>query len=138
MANMKEMKNISCEISYEVSTENRVVRVLQKAHLCFGTETQFHALQKFLRDMDMVIQEYKKCAENIIPCNVYLSVATYYKPEDRDLETQSFDGWHFEGVPSSDDEGLYLSPDVRYTNETHDIYIDFSKPLIDQLAEAHI
>jgi len=71
---------------------------------------------------------------------VYLSSAVYdWIDGPERLETRSFNGWQFEGVPMDGDiEGLYLSPDLRYTKPEYDIYIDLSRPLLSQLAETHV
>ena len=72
-----------------------------------------------------------------LSCTVELSVATYERAEE--LKTLSYDRWVFEDVPSEGNiDGLYLSPDVRYTPQEHDIYIDLNEDLLSQLAQAHI
>ena len=135
----KEFKSISIEMSYTKTMRNCQVEVTRKAELELSTETTFTAISHFLEDFKKVLQGYKHCMKAATYCNVYLSVGQYDKTESIDTMTQtSFDGWKFEGVPSCDDEGLYLSPDERYTNECHDIYLDFGEPLLEQLAQAHI
>ena len=135
---MKEFKNIDIAISYTKHSKNAEVSVRRKAEVSFGADTAFSGIEGFLEDFKKVIQGYKYCVNNGIRCEVYLSSAIYDHPGSGELKSRSFNGWQFEGVPSCEDEGLYLSPDVRYTSECHDIYIDFSKPLLSQLAEAHI
>lgn len=137
---MKEFKSIGIRINYQQTSKNVEVTVDRKAEMDFGTETTFSQVEGFLKDFHKVIQSYKHCVKNGIFCKVYLSSAVYEMPGDAGtLHSRSFNGWQYEGVPMDGDaEGLYLSPDTRYTNEEHDIYIDLSKPLLSQLAEAHI
>lgn len=136
----KEFKCVEIDISYKKIGKNVEVAVERKASINFGVETTFADMNGFLDDVKKVIQGYKYCVKNGVFCRVYLSSAVYERVDGPEyLKSQSFNGWRFEGVPEDGDaEGLYLSPDPKYTNEEHDIYIDLFKPLLSQLAEAHI
>lgn len=50
--------------------------------------------------------------------------STYDETDDNRerLIQKTFDRWFFEGY-NDDPDGIYLSPDVRYTNENHDLYL---------------
>ena len=134
-----EFKIIELSISYTESKGNAKVDVCRKAELELSTETTFAGISQFQKDIQSVLNSYKHCMKAATYCKVYLSIATYDQAQNpTTLHQTSFDGWKFEDVPSVDDEGLYLSPDVRYTNEQHDIYIAFAEPIIDQLAQASI
>lgn len=136
----REFKSINIEISYETRSKNAKITVERKAQVDFGTETNFEQIAKFLEDAKKVVQGYKYCAKSGTFCKVYLSSVIYDCGEGLErLKSRSFNGWKFEGNPMDGDaDGLYLSADLRYTPEEHDIYIDFSEPLLSQLAGAHI
>ncbi len=136
----KEFKSIDIEITYEAVSKNTKVTVERKASVNFGAETTFAQIAGFLEDVKKVIQGYKYCVRNECFCKVYLSSAVYDRIDGPgSLKSRTFNGWKFEGVPmGGDGEGLYLSPDLQYTPEEYDIYIDFSKSLLSQLSEAHI
>ena len=136
----KEFKSVEIEIRYEVARKNGKVTVERNARVDLGVETGFAQISGFLEDAKKVIQGYKYCVKNGVFCKVYLSSAIYDRIDGPgSLTTRTFNGWQFEGVPMDGDiEGLYLSPDLQYTPEEHDVYIDFSKTLLSQLAEAHI
>lgn len=135
----KEYKSVSIRISYTKFGRNTEVSVTRKADVKFGTETTFAQIADFLEDFKKVIQGFKYCAKNGSFCKVYLSVSTYTGGDEASqLKQHSFNGWKFEDTPDYECEGLYLSPDTQYTSEDHDIWIDFSEPLISQLSEAGI
>lgn len=135
----KEYKSVHIRISYTKYSRNSEVSVTRKAGVTFGTETTFAQIEGFLGDFKKVVQGYKYCAKNGSFCEVYLSVSTYTGGDAASqLKQLSFNGWKFEGTPDYECEGLYLSPDTQYTSEEHDIWIDFSEPLLSQLAEANI
>lgn len=136
----KEFKSIQIEVTYKVIGKNTEVAVDRKAQVDFGVETSFAQIADFLEDAKKVIQGYKYCVKNGIFCTVYLSRAIYDRVDGPErLKSRCFNGWKFEGVPMAGDlDGLYLSPDLQYTPEEHDIYIDFSKSLLSQFAEARI
>lgn len=136
----KEYKHVEMELSYKVYRKNVKVTVERKAGVEFGAETDFAQIAEFLKDVKKVIQGFKYCAKNGVFCKVYLSSAIYDVVDGPEsLKSRSFNGWQFEDVPmSGDGEGMYLSPDTRYTVESHDIWIDFAQPLLGQLAQAHI
>ena len=134
-----EFKVIEISISYAENKGNTRVDVCRKAELEYSLETKFAAIERFLEDFQSVLCSYKHCMKASTYCKVYLSIATYdHAQSPTTLHQTSFDGWKFEDVPSVDDEGLYLSPDVRYTDEQHDIYIAFAEPILNQLAQASI
>lgn len=134
-----EFKVIELSIFYSESRRNTKVDVYRKAELEYSLETKFAAIEQFLTDFQSVLNSYKHCMKAATYCKVYLSVATYdHAQEHTTLHQTGFDGWEFEGVPNVDDEGLYLTPDVHYTNEQHDIYIAFAEPILNQLAQASI
>lgn len=135
----KEFKHISVDMTYTKTMQNGKVDVTHTAELECSVETTFNAISHFLEDFKKVLQGYKHCMKTATYCKVCLSVGQYDKAESVDTLTQTaFDSWTFEGVPSCDDEGLYLSPDVRYTDECHDIYLAFDESLLEQLAQARI
>lgn len=134
----KEFKSVDIEIFYENVRKNMKVNVQRSARVNFGTETSFAQVEEFLEEFQKVIQCLKYCVRNAVFCKVYLSSAVYERSGTADtLKSISFNGWKFEGIPSEVD-GMYLSPDLQYTSEEHDIWIDFTQPLLSQLAEAHI
>lgn len=134
-----EFKSIEITITYTKTNRNTEVEVKHKAELEYSLETRFSSIERFLEDFKKVLNGYKHCMKNATYCQVYLSVATYdHAQGPATLQQTSFDGWKFEDVPSVDDEGLYLSPDVRYTNEQHDMFIAFAEPILSQLAQASI
>lgn len=134
-----EFKSIEISIEYTKTKRNCQVDVKQKAEVEFGINTVFASVEHFLRDFNKVLNGYKHCAESNTYCKVYLSVATYDQAGNyKTMKQTSFRGWYFDGVPSMDDEGLYLSPDTKYTEESHDIYIVFAESLLKQLAQANI
>lgn len=136
----KEFKSIEIDIRYKVLRKNAEVTVERKAQVHFGTETDFAQISEFLEDAKKVIQCYKYCVKNGVFCRVYLSSAIYDRVDSPErLKSRSFNGWKYEDIPDEGDmNGLYLSPDPMYTDEEHDVYIDLSKSLLSQLAEAHI
>ena len=134
-----EFKVIEISIAYAESKGNTKVDICRKAELELSTETTFAGIANFQKDFLSVLNSYKHCMKAATYCKVYLSIASYEQAQSpTTLHQTGFDGWKFEGVPSIDDEGLYLSPDVRYTDEQHDIYIAFAEPTLDQLAQSHI
>ena len=134
-----EFKTIEITITYTKTNHNTEVEVKHKAELEYSLETTFASIERFLEDFKKVLNGYKHCMKNATYCQVYLSVATYDHAQSYEsLHQTSFDGWKFEDVPSVDDEGLYLAPDVRYTNEQHDMFIAFAEPILSQLAQASI
>lgn len=141
----KEFKSIRIEITYTKHTEVSQVDVRRNACIEFGVDTTFSDMDKFFKNFKRVISAYKHCAKIGTFCKVYLSISNWERaslPTDTvegNLKQLSFRGWYFEDVPMAGDvEGLHLNPDTRYTEEQHDIYIDFAEPLLRQLAQANI
>lgn len=134
-----EFKSIEITITYTKTNRNTKVNVSLTAALEYSLETKFADIERFLEDFKKVLNGYKHCMKTATYCAVYLSIATYDQAQHyTTMQQNSFDGWKFEDVPSVDDEGLYLSPDVRYTNEQHDMFITFAEPILSQLAQANI
>lgn len=134
-----ECKVIDISIAYTESKGNTKVDVCRRAELELSKETTFADIARFQKDFLSVLNSYKHCMKAATYCKVYLSGASYEQAQNpTTLHQIGFDGWKFEGVPSIDDEGLYLSPDVRYTDEQHDIYIAFAEPTLERLAQASI
>lgn len=134
-----EFKAIEISIEYTNTKRNCQADIKQKAEVEFGVNTVFASIERFMDDFNKVLSAYKHCAESNTYCKVYLSVAAYDQAGNYQTTRQnSFRGWFFEGTPNADDEGLYLSPDIKYTEESHDIYIAFDKSLLNQLAQANI
>lgn len=134
-----EFKAIEISIEYTKTKRNCQVDIKQKAEVEFGINTSFASIERFIDDFNNVLSAYKHCAGSSTYCKVYLSVATYDQAGNyKTMRQNSFKGWYFNGIPSADDEGLYLSPDIKYTEESHDIYIAFDQSLMNQLAQANI
>ena len=129
---MEEYKAVGMTIEYSYRNSKSQVLIKHEANIYFGSGTPFSDISEFLHDVNRILTAYKACIKNCIYCKVNLDA---YRAPDVNLDC--FDAWSFEGIPE-DKEGLYLSPDTRYTDMAHDIYIDFSQLLLEQLAEAHI
>lgn len=133
-----DCKDVSIEISYAIYKRNFKIKVKQTARVEFSADTKFFHVKCFIEDFQRVIKQYKYCVNNALYCKIYLSCGVYESVGDgKNINSRSFDGWQFDGIPE-DAEGLHLNPDARYTDECHDIYIDFAEPLLGQLAEAYI
>ena len=140
---MSKTKNISLSIKYDWNNKHLIGHAEKYADLDFDVETTFSDVNEFMEDCKEIVKIYKKCAKNGTFCSVYLSCSEYEITPDPDTlvpipESKKFNGWLFEDIPDADCEGLYLSPDLKYTPKEKDIYIEFKKPLIQQLAEAGI
>ena len=135
----KEFKSIEMSISYTKSSRNCKMDVTQKAEIKFSIETMFSSIERFVEDVKKIIIAYKYCAQSGTYCRIYLSASQYENAESHEtLKQKLFNSWYFDGVPSVDDEGIYLSPDLKYTDETKDIYISYNDSLLTQLAQANI
>lgn len=129
-----EFRHIEACINYSVVGRNTKSDFLTTATLELGIETKFSDIQRFLGDLKDILNVHKACANNGTYCHVYVSDAVYSCAQNPEtMHNESFDGWKFDGIPSLEDEGLYLSPDTRYTEETRDMYIAYDLPLLDQL-----
>lgn len=136
MAN--KVKCVSFEIRYTQSNNSCEVKIRKTAKLELGATTTFASIAAFLADWEKCMASYRHCSKKSIFCEAYLSVGIYATQIDGQFTSESFNGWEFADIPEYECDGFYLQPDVRYTNEEHDIWINFSLPLLDQLAEAKI
>lgn len=136
-----EFKQIAITIGFTKAKRNTEIKVTRCAELEYSIETTFESIERFLEDFKKVLKMYKNCAKEGTFCSVYLSVSTFQVTRNSEFITQTnFDGWKYEGNPNldADENGLYLSPDLKYTEAERDIFIDFSESIISQLAQAHI
>ena len=127
-----EFRHIEACINYSIVGRNTKSDFLTTAALELSVETKFSDIQRFLGDLKDILNVHKACASNGTYCHVYLS-DSIYEQDNETVHSKSFDAWKFDGIPSLDDEGLYLSPDTKYTEETRDMYISYDLPLLDQL-----
>lgn len=131
-----ECKVVVLRISYEKHEKNCTVTVARGASVDFGMVTTFEDVADFLQDWKKCMAGYRYCLKNSLWFKADLSVGLWER-QNGELVQCGYDRWQFDGIPE-DAEGLHLNPDERYTDECHDIYIDFAEPLLEQLAEANI
>ena len=103
----------------------------------FNESCMLSNIADFRDDFRKIMREAQKATRDDRWFSVQVTVATYDRtgsgPEA--FKSVEFYAWCFGGYNSIDSDGVYLSPDVRYTDRSHDMYIEFKGDPFRQLAD---
>lgn len=82
----------------------------------------------FIDDIRKIYKDVKRLAKVGHPVEIELTVAEYKRHGSGDhctLSQGNFDRWEYLGTAEAD--GIHLDPDGKYTEPSHDIWLDFEK-----------
>ena len=132
---MSNVKSYNFEIKAEKKTKNGKTTIERTANyqICGNDLDNFclESLADFLDCLQGIANVYKRCIREELWCEIELSVAEYnVTGNDYWIQTK-YDRWTYMGYPANDDGfrtddntiNIYLSPDIKYTDEHHDILI---------------
>lgn len=120
------MKIYTLKLNYAEVKKGLKVDVTRTACMNAGdTYFTLSDIAAFLDDIRKIYRDVKRLAEVAHPIEVELTVAEYRRATGGQLQDKNFDCWTYLGT--AEKEGIHLNPDTRYTNECHDIWLDFGK-----------
>lgn len=124
------MKSYEFEITVTKDVRNGSITIQRKAQLVLDDSCLFHTILLFVEDFRKALSEAKKAAKKkeYVTAEFFISSYSGWEEEGKILKQKSFDCWRFEGYLEEED-GLYLPPDLRYTEATKDIWLDYEHPL---------
>lgn len=132
-------KNFSLEVEINWSKGTEEHTWNDKATLECSEETNFSDIVNFLDKIKKIVSRVKKVYGKFGEDARYnLSFTEYvYSHNDNGGKMVEYDRW--ESVRNGDvnEEGIYFTPDTRYTEETRDMYIGYAKPLEDLIYTLH-
>lgn len=117
------MKSLSFELEYTKYSKSGTREIKIKKDLNIGDETTFAEVSEWLAALKSAVAEAVRVTKSGNTFIFQLSRGTYDNwHSDKPLLQKSFDCWNTYGT-EQDEEGVYLSPDTRYTCETWDLYL---------------
>ena len=121
------MKYYKMTLSYQTTKKGLTVDVTRSAVLrCGDTYFTLSDIATFLDDIKKIKNDIKRLAKDGQTIEVELTVSEYKRNDTtKMLDSVNFDRWTYYGIAYND--GIHLDADVRYTTESHDIWIDFEK-----------
>lgn len=132
---MSNVKSYNFEIKAEKKIKNGRTMIEKTANyqICGNDLDNFclESLADFLDGLQEIVKAYKRCIREELWCEIELSVAEYNVTESDWWIQTKYDRWTYMGYPANDDGfrtddntiNIYLSPDIKYTDERHDILI---------------
>ena len=129
---MNEFKAIDMRIKYGRAYRNRTVKEEHTAGVTFGSETTFHSIHQFVKDMRHIEGVFRRCFRKGLFVEIELTSSAYAVVDGR-VTTKKFDRWFYTGTPD-DETGILLSPETKYTPENLAIWLDFNESVIKQLS----
>ena len=126
------MKSLDFSLEYTKYTKSgkREIKLEKSVHI--DDDTTFSDVSEWLAALKSAVAEAMRVTKSGNTFFFSLSRGTYDNwHSDKPLVQKSFDCWNTCGT-TQDDEGVYLSPDTRYTEEHWDLYLT-PKTLLDDI-----
>lgn len=112
------------------------ITIERKADLELGVYTSFDDILRFESDVKKILNAVKKAYRNGDYIEVDLCVANYqtdyHDDGGFDNKQLTFDRWYYEGLQDNED-GLHLNADERYTEPSHDLWLDYKERILESL-----
>ena len=132
----KRSKNFDLEVEAVWRKDMQEYQWRNSVKLECSEDTHFSDIVNFLNKVKKIVSKIKKIYGQYGDDATYKLIFTEYvysyTPETGGKMVE-YNRWVFENVGESvsdiDEEGIYLRPDTRYTEETHDMYISYKNPL---------
>ena len=116
----------SYEMNLEVSAFKNGVATTEKqsAEINLSDDTRFESILDFMDSVKAVWKRARKAIKSGDRITMEVIVSTYegWSNPDEKLRQTSFDRWYCT-EEGQDDEGIYLRPDIRYTDAYRDMYL---------------
>lgn len=128
------MKAYKLELKVNEVSQKKETEKIYRAEINLADSTTFSEIVKFLDDVKRV---YKKGMTAIktgsqMELEITESVYENWLEPGKELIQKSFNRWVSIPTHEQDDQGIYLRPDTRYTEEHRDMYL--SKDVLKDLA----
>ena len=118
------MKIYHVNLSYQSVKRGIKVDTMRSAVLNTGGEYfQLSDISEFLEDIKKIYTDVKRLAKNGQWIEVEIYVSDY--EDEKNYIVRNFDRWTYYGIAEA--EGIHLDADTKYTNECHDMWLDFAK-----------
>lgn len=118
------MKYYEMTLNYEVVKKGIKVDVSRSAVLKSGdSDFTLKDIHSFISDIKKIYKDAARLAKDGTFISVELTVSEYQRGSGYNLISKNFDRWTYEGAAEAD--GIHLNPDLRYTAESHDIWLDY-------------
>lgn len=118
------MKYYEMTLNYDVMKKGIKVNVSRSAVLKSGdSDFTLKDIHSFISDIKKIYKDAARLAKDSSFISVELTVSEYQRGSGYNLISKNFDRWTYEGAAEAD--GIHLNPDLRYTIESHDIWLDF-------------
>lgn len=118
------MKIYHVNLNYQTVKRGITVDTMRSAVLNSGGEYfQLSDIAEFLEDIKKIYADVKRLAKNGQWIEVEIYVSDY--EDEKNYIVRNFDRWTYYGIAEAD--GIHLDADTKYTNECHDIWLDFAK-----------
>lgn len=118
------MKTYHVTLNYETVKRGIKVDTTRTAQLnAGGNYFTLSDICEFLDDLKKIYADVKRLAKDGKWIEVEICVSEY--ESDTNYITKNFDRWTYYGIAEA--EGIHLDADTKYTNECHDIWLDFAK-----------
>lgn len=117
-------------------SKGTTIKIEKKASLEMGVDTKFQDIIQFEADVKKILNAIKKAYKRGDYINVDICAAnyqtTYHEDGSFTNEQLTFDRWFYEGLQDNED-GLHMEADARYTEEWHDLWLDYKGRVIESL-----
>ncbi len=123
------MKFYDFTLHYEEIKKGVTISITRTAKLeCGDSNFTLSKISEFLNDIRKIYRDVKRLSKTAHHIDVELTVSEYKKHGNDlhgQLEQLNFDRWYYIG--SAECDGIHLEADERYTELTHDMWLDFAK-----------
>lgn len=119
------MKSFELKLKVDEIRRHEAIERRYEAEIKLTDETSFSEIVEFMEEVKKI---WKK-GMNAIKAGLYMELeiteSTYdnWLSPDKNLIQKSFNRWVSAPTQEQDDEGIYLRPDTRYTDECRDMYL---------------
>ena len=118
------MKYYEFVLNYETVKQGIRVDTTRSAVLKSGdSDFTLKDIHSFISDIKKIYKDAARLAKAGAYISAELTVSEYERGSGYNLISKNFDRWTYEGAAEAD--GIHLNPDLRYTIESHDIWLDF-------------
>lgn len=123
------MKSYTLNLNYQEKKRGLTVDVTRTATMnCGDSGFELKEIATFLDDVRKIYKDVKRLSKTAHHIEVELSVAEYRIhgiDGHRHSTQENFDFWKYYG--SAEEDGIHLEADERYTEPSHDMWLDFGK-----------
>ena len=118
------MKIYHFNLNYQTVKRGITVDTTRSAVLnAGGNYFNLRDIAEFLDDVKKIYADVKRLAKECKYIDVEICVSEY--ENDSNYIVKNFDRWTYNGIAEA--EGIHLDADTKYTNECHDMWLDFAK-----------